>query len=90
MNNKIKELHDLTAEYKVLDTKIKALKAELVSEYSNGKHECNGLILSIVDVSETDMPDYKTLCEKLKPSAYMLSKYRKVRKGYKTVKVGVI
>jgi len=90
MNNKIQQLHDLTLEYKALDTKIKALKAELVSVYGQGKHECNGLLLSIVDVAESDTPDYKTLCEKLKPSAYMLSKYRKVRKGYKTVKVGVI
>jgi len=90
MDNKIQQLHDLTVEYKALDTKIKALKAELISEYSNGKHECNGLILSIANVAESDTPDYKTLCEKLKPSAYMLNKYRKVRKGYKTVKVGVV
>jgi len=88
MTNKIQQLHDLTVEYKALDTKIKALKAELIAEYGQGKHEAKGLILSIVDVSETNTPDYKTLCEKLKPSAYMLSKYRKVRKGYKTVKVG--
>ena len=90
MNNKIQQLHDLTVEYKALDSKIKALKAELIAEYGQGKHEDNGLILSIVDVSETNTPDYKTLCEKLKPSAYMMNKYRKVRKGYKTVKVGVL
>jgi len=90
MNNKIKQLHNLTQESKALDTKIKALKAELVSEYGQGKYEDNGLILSIVDVAESDTPDYKTLCEELKPSAYMLNRYRKIRKGYKTVKVGVI
>ena len=88
--DKIKQLHNLTQESKALDAKIKALKAELVSEYGQGKHECNSLVLSIANVAESDTPDYKTLCEKLKPSAYMLNKYRKIRKGYKTVKVGVI
>jgi len=88
MNNKIQQLHKVTLEYKALDAKIKALKAELIAEYGQGKHEVDSLVLSIVDVAESDTPDYKTLCEKLKPSSYMLSKYRKVRKGYKTVKVG--